>query len=141
MNESYTDGNCRAISVIALIQTVVIVGGTLVVAGMMKAYGYGREDLPYTFSQSAIFIRQHGFVLLLIPSIWALAAIYIVRSTWRPWLPSAIIWIGISLVVVSVGGYIHLGTQPPELVFHSKLTHQERRTPVADPPRAGYSAA
>ena len=117
MNESYTDGNYRAISIIALIQTVVIVGGTLVVAGMLKAHGYPKQEFPLVFNQGAIFIRQHGYALLLIPFLWALAAIYTVRVTWRPWLPALVIWIGISLIVVGVGCYLHLGTQPAHWEF------------------------
>jgi hypothetical protein len=89
----------------------------------MKAYGYGMVDSPFTFSQSAIFIRQHGYAFLLIPLIWTWAAIYTVRSTWRPWLPSTVIWMGIGFIVVSVGCDIVLGTQPPEFVFYGNRTH------------------
>ena len=64
MNETQTEPAYRAISIMALIQVGVVVGGTLFVAAMVKANGYGGGDVPDSFfNPKALFVRHFGFTL------------------------------------------------------------------------------
>lgn len=64
MNETHTEPAYRAISTIALIQVGVVVGGTLFVAAMVKANGYGGGEIPDRFfNPRALFARHFGFAL------------------------------------------------------------------------------
>ena len=113
MNEGQTDPAFRAISVIALIQAGVVVGGTLFVTAMLKAHGYQGDDVPDSFFRSdALFVRHSGFTLLLLPVAWAFLAIYTARAATRPWLPPAMLLLGIAAVIYGIYSFVVLGFNP-----------------------------
>ncbi|MGC3990227.1 MAG: hypothetical protein QM796_11205 [Chthoniobacteraceae bacterium] len=113
MNESHSEPAYRAISIIALIQAGVVVGGTLFVAAMLKAHGYGGGTVPDTFFRSdALFVRHFGFTLLLLPVAWAVAAVITARVATRPWLPPLLLVVGIAVVLCAIWSYVMLGFNP-----------------------------
>jgi hypothetical protein len=113
VNESQTEPNYRAISVITLIQTGVIVAGTLFVTAMCKLKGYGGGVVPDSFFNSAaLFVRSSDWTLLLIPVLWATFAIFAVRFELHPWLQRALIGIGIVSILFGIYHYIILGFNP-----------------------------
>ncbi len=110
MNETHTEPAYRAISIIALIQVGVVVGGTLFVAAMLKAFGYGSGEVPDSFFLPIpLFVRHFGFTLLLLPAVWTMAAVFTARAAFRPWLPPVVLLLGITVVLLGIGGYIDLG--------------------------------
>ncbi len=113
MNKSHTAPAYRAISVIALIQSGVVVGGTLFVATMLKAHGYGGGGVPAAFFRStALFVRHSGFTLLLLPVAWALVAVFSARAASRPWLTPVVLLLGIAAVLYGIWSYVMLGFNP-----------------------------
>jgi hypothetical protein len=113
MNESHVEPAYRAISIIALIQIGVVVGGTLFVSAMLKAHGYGGGTVPDTFFRSdALFVRRSGFTLLLLPLAWVLAAVVTERAATRPWMSMVVLLFGIAAVVCGIWSYVVLGFNP-----------------------------
>jgi len=67
----------RNITVLALIQLLVVVLGFFALGIVLKAGGYP-DDPPFpsglgrvVWSPLALFLRQHGLALLVIPVVWA----------------------------------------------------------------------
>jgi|SRR5687768_2547099 len=100
----------RAISLIALIQAGVIVGGTLFVTVMLKLHGYKGGLLPDNlFNSGKVLIRDWGFTLLLIPVAWASVAIVVAGLEAPRWLLLATLWLGIAGILFGIYCYIDLG--------------------------------
>ena len=110
MNESQRDPAYRAIWIVALIQAGVVVGGTLFVAAMLKVYGYNDHVVPgNSFRPEALFIRHSGFLLLWLPVIWAVVAVFTAQATGHPWLPLAVLLLGIAAALYGIYRYTVLG--------------------------------
>jgi len=60
-------------TVIAAMQTVVVVGGTLATATMLKIAGYPESEKMWP--QASVFARDSGFLFLLVPVLWVLASV------------------------------------------------------------------
>ena len=90
----------RVQSVLALLQAGVIVGGCLFTGTILKARGYPDQftEIPFLL----LFVRNWGFLLILIPLVWAVLTIRMEqRSEWfsRRWtaisgfaLLAALVW-------------------------------------------------
>ena len=65
-------------TVLASIQTVIVIGGTLTTAALLKAAGY--PDARPLWPTLPVFIRDWGFVLLLVPAIWVICTVALERS-------------------------------------------------------------
>ena len=65
----------RAVWVIVLVQTAIVICGTLLVTAVLKIKGYQGGIVPDSFFNSAaLFVRHSGAVFLLFPLIWAASA-------------------------------------------------------------------
>ena len=91
--------DCRAISVMGVIQVALIVVGTLVVFGWSKFHGY-EEGHPW-FSESVHFIRRYGWGFLIIPVIWTAVALWLGNRDSPPWQES-LFGVGSGLVMVAL---------------------------------------
>ena len=60
-------------TVIGSMQSVVVVGGTLATSMGLKIGGY--PDARSVWPPASVFVRESGFLLLLIPAIWVLATV------------------------------------------------------------------
>ena len=65
-------------AILAVLQSALIVGGSLSTAALMKACGY--PDAHQFWHPLALFVRHWGFLLLSIPLIWAGATMWLERS-------------------------------------------------------------
>jgi hypothetical protein len=65
-------------SVFAVLQSALIVGGSLTTAALMKARGY--PDSNQFWHPWALFIRNWGFLLILIPGAWVVVTIWLERN-------------------------------------------------------------
>jgi len=65
-------------SVLAVLQSALIVGGSLTTATLMKARGY--PDSSQYWHPWALFVRNWGFLLILIPAIWVVGTIWLERN-------------------------------------------------------------
>ncbi|MEK7948864.1 hypothetical protein [Luteolibacter soli] len=70
-------GEFRVQAVLAALQSGIVIAGSLLTATILKARGY-----PETFSVLPLklsFVRNWGFLLILLPLVWALATIWLER--------------------------------------------------------------
>lgn len=65
----------RIQSVFVALHATLIVGGWLATATMMRAAGYPDENLVWR--PLSLFVRNWGFVLILLPGIWAAGSIWL----------------------------------------------------------------
>ena len=65
-------------AILAVLQSALIVGGSLSTTALMKARGY--PDPHQFWHPWALFVRDWGFLFLSIPLMWAGATIWLERS-------------------------------------------------------------
>jgi hypothetical protein len=65
-------------TIFALMQSVLVVSGSLVTAGLMKARGF--PDPTLSWHSFPIFVRSSGFFFLLIPLGWVLFSLWLESS-------------------------------------------------------------
>ena len=85
-------------SVFAVLQSALIVGGSLTTAALMKARGF--PDSSQFWHPFALFVRSWGFLLILIPGIWVVGTIWLERSRSLDFTTR---WTVISGLLVSAG--------------------------------------
>ncbi len=113
MRGTHTDPSYRAITVVALIQAGVIVGGTLFVAVMLKLGGYqGGAFSDSHFNPRALFVRNSGCWLLLIPVSWAALGVFAAQRTVRSWVPLVMVAVGIAGILFGIFFYLTVGLDP-----------------------------
>ena len=99
MNEIYTEPTHRSISVLALIQVGVVIGGTAFVRVMLKANGYRQDDAVYSadhYPDAARFVWQYGFAFLLVPALWVALAFHAARPSSPSWQ-----WRGLFILAIA----------------------------------------
>ena len=101
----FTDPEHKAITAITVIQSAVVVSGTIFVANMMNLTGFGiSEKEDAWFSAEAVFIHRRGFLALLVPSVWASVALILTHrehtSALRIWR-----WLGVIMIVGGIRYY------------------------------------
>jgi len=64
-------------SVFAVLQSVLIVSGSLMTAGLMKARGY--PDPGQFWHPLALFVRNWGFLLISVPGAWVVGTVWLER--------------------------------------------------------------
>jgi len=73
------------ISRIALVQTLFILIGVLMTVAHLKLYSFTDGQLDW--NPIAIAVRNYGFLLLIIPTIWALTCTLLERNNTNRWSP------------------------------------------------------
>ena len=92
-------GNMSTISRLALLQCLVVVIAVLTTCGLLKLNAYD-PDSEIRWNPVAVAIRNYGFLLLLVPAVWAAASFALERSAVHRWSPS---WTLVSgLMVISL---------------------------------------
>ena len=110
MNMSHTSTTYRAITIIALIQAGVVVGGTLFVAAMLKYCGYdGSTEHGPHYPSGVLFVRHFGFTLIFVPAVWTLLAVLLARTARRRWLLPALLIVGIAAILCGILMYFMFG--------------------------------
>lgn len=70
------------IAAVGAVQALIVVSGTLTVTLVVKANGYGIDPLS-RWNSRALWIREQGWLLLLIPVVWTiLAAVAARQPSW-----------------------------------------------------------
>ncbi len=62
-------------TLLALLQCGIIIGGTLITTGVLKLHGY--PDPEQQWPPISVSTREWGFLLLVIPLLWAPATIFL----------------------------------------------------------------
>ena len=101
----------RAITIVALIQVGVIVGGTLFVSAMMRVFGYGSAPAAF-FTPKALFVRNAGFLVLLFPVVWTLLAISVARMRSGSLWSQLILLLGVVAIPFGIYWYLRIGFCP-----------------------------
>jgi hypothetical protein len=113
MFDTQNNPTYRAISIITLIQTGVIVFGVLMITAILKLKGYGQGEVPdWFFRSDAVFMRNSGFKLLLIPACWALLATVLARFQVNHWLRPIIVIAGIAAILYGMWYFFVLALNP-----------------------------
>lgn len=64
-------------SVLTVLQATVVVAGSMCTATVLKAFGYPEEHRIWpAFS---VFVRNWGFVFLIVPAFWAVTTLWLER--------------------------------------------------------------
>ncbi len=73
------------LTIALLIQSFVIVAGTFITTGMLKAYGYPDEEIMI-WNPVSVFVRSWGWWAILIPPVWLGTSLWrgIDTSSFRP---------------------------------------------------------
>lgn len=101
----------RVVSYIVLLQSFIVVAGTLYVTATFKAYEldvFGQSHVP----PSALFVRYYGFFVLLLPMVWAAATILVAKSRLNVWFNHGLVCLGIFAIPVGLTYYLVLGALP-----------------------------
>jgi hypothetical protein len=61
----------RNITVLGLVQMLLVILGFFGLGIVMKMNGYPHEEMGIRWNSLALWLRQHGLILLLVPVIWA----------------------------------------------------------------------
>ena len=124
----------RAIVILVLIQLGIVVFGYLCTIGALK-FGYG--DFA-DFRRASWFLRAmryYGWLLVLVPGAWSLAAIWC-QSTGREWAEGAALTAGVAATIVIALAFILAiklaGSGPPHGIFIA--------LPVKNAPESGAPA-
>lgn len=100
----------RLTSIIVLLQVGVVLGGTLFVNTMLKAYGYDSSmGFGAPFSDESVFIRPYGLTLLLVPMLWTAWAIYAGKVLTSPNFRRVVLGIGFAAVFLGIVLYLKVG--------------------------------
>jgi hypothetical protein len=88
-------------SIFAVLQSALIIGGSLTTGVLMKARGFAD---PNQFGHPwAVFVRNWAFLLILIPGAWVVATIWLERNRGSDFSTRWTVVTGL-LVVVGLGG-------------------------------------
>lgn len=95
----------RPVTVIALLQSGVILGGTLFKAVVYKAVGMGGYDSDNPWRGELMAVRSHGFLYFLLPVLWVWLAVSIEKNpAWAP-LRRPVLLLGIASVLYGLYWY------------------------------------
>lgn len=116
MFKNFIHPDLRGVSIVTLLQTGVVVFGTLFVSAILKLKGYRSGSVPDSFfREDALFIRHYGFLLLLIPACWAIFAIIAIHIEARQWIQAVILAAGMLLILLGPIYYIAVTLSPTKL--------------------------
>ena len=109
----------RAISIVALVQSGVVVFGTLFVTAILKYKGYQGGEIPDSFfNPEALWVRHWGILYLFLPALWVAGAIVAKRvldadKDPRAWLLLLfILAVGVAAIFRGIWYYILLLMNP-----------------------------
>ena len=75
--------------------------------------GYGQGEVPdWFFRSDAVFMRNSGFKLLLIPTCWALLATVLARFQVNHWLRLIVVLAGITAILYGMWYFFVLALNP-----------------------------
>lgn len=94
----------RVVTYLVLLQSFIVVAGTLFVTGMLKLNPYPEDP-----GSQQLFVHHYGFTLLLLPMIWAALTLLVARSKMNIWSHRAIVCLGILAIPFGILYYLELG--------------------------------
>lgn len=99
----------RATTLIALVQTLLIILGFATLGIVLKLRGYPDDDPLMHWKPFVVFLREHGYWLLIMPTIWTLLATVVQRN-----IPARQItnFFGILLAVGVFGVFVYASVFP-----------------------------
>ena len=95
----------RPISIIALLQAGVVLGGTMFKGVLLKTIGYRGDEADNVFQPELSFTRSYGFLFFLLPVIWVLLAVFVERKASDTWLRPAVLLLGIAGILYGLYRY------------------------------------
>lgn len=112
-------GNMSTISRLALLQCLVVVIGVLTTCGLLKLNA-GVLDSEIRWNPVAVAIRNYGFLLLLVPAVWAAASFALERSAVHRWCPAWTVVSGLMVISLLVS-LLWWTTSTSTPYFHQKV--------------------
>ena len=102
----------RSTTIIALVQTLVVIGGFVAVGVVLKAAGYPENPMWVRWNPAAVFLRHYGGWLLLVPIIWTYCAGATLRNDDSRFSYSTLVVLGIAFAVVTMITFVDTAVFP-----------------------------
>ena len=101
----------RTITLLALFQVLMVIIGFLALGIVLKLSGYP-DLIGLHWNPLAVFLREHGFLLLLLSSVWTVYAVAVERVQ-RGWLlPQVAFSLGVGLALFFVPLFLYAAVFP-----------------------------
>ncbi|MEI6535766.1 MAG: hypothetical protein WCN98_10530 [Verrucomicrobiaceae bacterium] len=102
----------RTTTIIALVQTLVVILGFVAVGVVLKASGYPDNPMWVRWNPTAVFLRHYGGWLLFVPIIWTYCAGATLRDDHSRFSYSTMVALGIAFAVVTMIAFIYAAAFP-----------------------------
>ncbi|MES2597934.1 MAG: hypothetical protein V4662_21555 [Verrucomicrobiota bacterium] len=102
----------RTTTIIALVQTLVVVLGFVAVGLVLKASGYPDNPGWVRWNQVAVFLRHHGGWLMLVPILWTYAATVALNDDRSRVSYSMMVVVGIAFAIVAGIAFMYASVCP-----------------------------
>ena len=99
-------------TIIALVQTLVVVLGFVAVGLVLKASGYPDNVMWVRWNPVALFLRHYGMWFLLVPILWTYGAGVALNDDRCRVSYSTMVMIGIALAVVGIIAFMYAAVCP-----------------------------
>jgi hypothetical protein len=103
----------RPTTILALVQTTVVIVGFVGLGIMLKGCGYpDGQRIGVQWSPLAVFLREHGIWLLLVPVLWGAYAVSAQRKNSGLLSCRAALAVGICLAACLLAAFLHATLNP-----------------------------
>ena len=96
----------RTITLLALFQVLLVIIGFLALGIVLKLSGYP-DALRLHWNPLAVFLREHGFLLLLLPLLWTIYAVAAERVQQGWLLPRLAFSFGVGLALLLIPLFLY----------------------------------
>lgn len=101
----------RTTTILALVQTLLVVAGFLGLGIVLKMAGWPHDD-TVEWRPFAVFLRQHGFVLLVLPVLWTIYGVSAERVDRGVLSYRAACIVGVCIAVSIISAFIYAACFP-----------------------------
>ena len=102
----------RTTTIIALVQTLVVIVGFVAVGVVLKASGYPDDPMWVRWNPAAVFLRHYGGWLLLVPIIWTYCAGATLQDDHNRVSYSTMVFLGVAFAVVTMIAFVYAAVFP-----------------------------
>lgn len=115
----------RPISIVGILQVLVIVLGFIALGTHMKFLGYpNAAEYVFRFSPLALFLREYGVYLLLVPPLWMALAVFSSPRDHGIFSLPAVLLQGVAIILIFLCTFLYATVRPGvrPLLFLSPAT-------------------
>lgn len=121
----------RPISIVGILQVLVIVLGFIALGTHMKFLGYpNAAEYVFRFSPLALFLREYGMYLLLVPPLWMALAVFSSPREHGIFSLPAVLLQGVVIILILLCTFLYATVRPGSRVM---VWFAPVSTPVSQP--------